>query len=91
MKATTRRWLVALGVLLLLATTAGLIAIYRTPPSLEAEASAMLAGRPLPAHAESHPLYVVLFVAVAYMPALALLFFGIYFRRRTLSETSHYI
>ncbi|MEY2494322.1 MAG: hypothetical protein QOJ45_814 [Verrucomicrobiota bacterium] len=91
MKATTRRWLVALGVVLLLATTAGLIAIYFTPPSLEAEARAMLAGRPMPAHPEAHPLYVILFVVVAYMPALALLFFGVFFRRQTHSESSQSI
>jgi len=91
MKSTTRRWLVALGVALLLATTAGLIAVYYTPPSLEAEARAMLAGRPILPHPQVHPLYVVLFVAVAYMPAVTLLFVGLYFRRRTPSETSHSI
>jgi hypothetical protein len=93
MKPTTRRCLIAIGVVLLFVTTAEVIAVYRTPPSYLSEARMMLRGEPLRplSPAEPHPVYLILLLVAVYTPGLLLLLAGMFFRRGTRNEITHSI
>jgi hypothetical protein len=87
-KPKTRVWLVVIAIVLLLAATYKVLAIYQPPSSRQL----MLAGR---LTIDSKPLVVaeperarpIFLVSALYVPGLALLLFALLFRRQQIHTT----